>query len=97
MKPEGSGKVTDCAGSSDRIEHRPSKPLLKTAPVRGETGVGGGPFAHRLPQNLLDAARLALKHLEDRHYNYGNDWHDHEASDVATALERAIDDAERGT
>jgi hypothetical protein len=44
---------------------------------------------------LLGAARLALRHLEDRHYNYGRDWRDHEAADVATALERAIDDAER--
>ncbi len=65
--------------------------------------VPSGQVADKLPtaqvavvsSALLDAARVALRHLEDRNYNYGNDWHDHEAADVATALERAIEDVER--
>jgi hypothetical protein len=45
---------------------------------------------------LLTAARAALRHLEDRHHNYDRAWKDHEAADVATQLENAIADVERG-
>jgi integrase len=45
---------------------------------------------------LLKAAKAALQHLEARHFNHGNDWKDHEAADVATALEKAIEAAGGG-
>jgi hypothetical protein len=44
---------------------------------------------------LLYAARAALQHLESRHYNYDRAWKDTEAADIANALEKAIEDAER--
>lgn len=49
MKSEESGMVTERAGSSVRIEHRPSKPWLNSASDRGESGGGNVSSAHRLP------------------------------------------------